>query len=470
MTDGQHPDTVLAALRALRAEDPPTHGGRVLSYVYDHGRPELDDLASAAAQLFLPVNGLDPTTFVSVGVLERDLVAFGRRVLGGDEDVVGSVTSGGTESCLLAVRSARDRLAPTSTAEPVLVGAAPAHPAVRQAAAYLRLRLVDVPVDPGTGAVPAGAMLEAVDDVRRDGGDVALVVASAPSYPAGVLDPVAEIAAGCAERGVDLHVDACVGGLVLPWWPGDRPAWDFRVPGVTSMSADLHKYGYAPKGASLVLYRDRSRHRAQYFATASWPGYPVVNPTALGSRSATAMAAAWAVVQALGEQGYAELTAQVARSADVLREAVDGIVGLRVLGDPVGPLLALSADPEAAPSERVDPFLLIDAVRSRGFVLQAQPAFRQPDGSQLPRSAHATLTPVTERVVDELCRAVVEAAAQVRGHQAPQPDPSLVASIARDGLPAEIAGVMATLEAWPREESPALLAQVLAAVIDPDRA
>lgn len=470
MTDHDPAEDVLATLRALRAADPPTHGGRVLSYVYDSGRADLDRVAAEAAELFLPVNGLDPTTFTSVGVLERDLVAFGRSVLHGGSDVVGSVTSGGTESCLLAVKSARDRARATSgDARLALVLPTSAHPAFRKAAAYLGLDLVEVPVDPGTGAVHATDLLAALDDVAAAGGRVALAVVSAPSYPSGAVDPVEDVAAGCAARGVDLHVDACVGGLVLPWWPHDLAPWDFRVPGVTSMSADLHKYGFVPKGASLVLYRGRDRHLAQYFATSSWPGYPVVNPTVLGSRSAVGMAAAWAVVRTLGEDGYADLVTRTAQATDLVRSALRDVAGLRVLGDPVGPLLAVVADEEADPDVRVDPFLLVDAVRARGFLLQAQPAFPQPDGTVVPRSAHLTLTPVTLDVAEELVAALAAGASAVRGRPTPRPDPTLVERVAVEGLPTELAPVMATLEALPREQSPALLAQLLAAVVDPDR-
>lgn len=281
--------------------------------------------------------------------------------------------------------------------------------------------------------------------------------------------PVADIAAGCAQRGVDLHVDACLGGFVLPWWPGELPAWDFRVPGVTSMSADLHKFGYAPKGASLVLYRGRERHRAQYFASASWPGYPVVNPTVLGSRSAMSMAAAWAVIETLGVPGFSELTGAIASATDRLPSGVAAIPGLAMLGEPIGPVLALIADLSVPAQHRVDPFLLIDEVAARGFRLQAQPAFGQPDGSVVPRSAHATLTPASGPVLAELLAALAGAADAVRGRPAPQADPALIAQVAAQGLPDRLAGAMATLEVLPPEASPGLLAQLLAAVIDPDR-
>ena len=390
------PDEVLADLRLLRTEDPPTHGGRVLAYVYDSGRADLDDVAAEASRLFLPVNGLDPTTFRSVGRIERDLVALARDVLHGDGEVAGSVTSGGTESCLLAVKSAREvwRAADPARAGvvPRLVVATTVHPAFHKAAHYLGLEVVSVPVDPDSGAPSAAAMLAALDE------RTALVVVSAPSYPYGVVDPVAEVAAGAAERGVACHVDACIGGWVLPWWPAgdgpDVPPWDLAVPGVTSISADLHKYGYTPKGASVVLYRGRDRYRAQYFAHTAWPGYPVVNPTVLGSRSAGPMAAAWAVTRLLGDAGFAELVAATARATRRLAVALDAIPGLRVVGRPVGPLLAVATDEDAPASERVDPFLLADAARARGWLLQAQPGIVQADGSALPRTCHLTVTPV----------------------------------------------------------------------------
>lgn len=157
-------------------------------------------------------------------------------------------------------------------------------------------------------------------------------------------------------------MDACVGGLVLPFWAatggGNLPPWDFRVAGVTSMSADLHKFGYAPKGISVVLQRLRDRQRAQYFATTRWPGYPVVNPTILGSKSAGPLAAAWAIVQVLGRDGFAELAASMAsmvRSIAALVGQIGRIEGLRVVGMPTGPLFAVATDEAVSPENRVDP-------------------------------------------------------------------------------------------------------------------
>jgi sphinganine-1-phosphate aldolase len=415
------PADVLARLDALRAGDAPTHGGHVLSYVYDSGEPELDELAAAAIRIMQPVNGLDPTTFGSVAALERDLVAFTRTLLGGDDDVVGTVTSGGTESCLLAVKTARDawlaaRGLEPGAARPRLVAPVTVHAAFQKAAHYFGLALDLLPVG-DDGAVAAGTVAE------RLGDDVALVVVSAPSYPHAALDPVVEVAAAASAAGIPVHVDACIGGMALPFWPG-LPAWDLRVPGVTSLSVDLHKYGYAPKGVSVLLHRGRDRQRGQYFATTRWPGYPVVNPTLLGSRSGGPLAAAWAITHALGHDGFAELAGRSYRATAALVAAVGAIEGLRVVGDPTGPLLAVATDDTVAPERRVDPHVWADAVTAHGWVLQAQPSCAQPDGSVLPHTTHLTVTPVTERVLDALVPALVAAADDVRG--TPRPDAGAV--------------------------------------------
>ncbi|OLT17329.1 pyridoxal-dependent decarboxylase [Serinicoccus sp. CUA-874] len=458
---------VLARLDAYRSADAPTHGGRVLSYVYDSGLAELDALAGAAAARVQAVNALDPTTFPSVALLQADVLRFAREVLGGGPDTAGAVTSGGTESILLAVLAARERWRerhPGSSATPRVVAPSTAHAAFHKAAHYLGLDVVTVPVDPGTGTLPAERLVARLDDAT------ALVVVSAPAYPHGVVDPVGAVATAAAERGIPCHVDACVGGFVLPWWPG-AGAWDLSVPGVTSISADLHKFGYAPKGASVLLFADPALDRARYYALTGWPGYPVVNPTALGSRSAMSLAAAWAVLTRLGPQGYADLTARVVQVTTAVRGVVDGIVGLRVLGDPVGPLLAAAADTEVTEADRVDPHAWAAAVARRGFVLQGQPGMTQTDGSRIPRSTHLTITPVTSGVLEELGAALVAGAEEVRGRAgaglpaqevAAPPDPALLARTAWESGELDLASVLGLIEALPRERSAALLVDFLA--------
>ena len=494
----QQPADILADLQELRDADAPTHGGRVLSYVYDSGLAELDELAAAAIRMVQPVNGLDPTTFTSVATMEREVLGFARRMLHGGEDVVGTVTSGGTESCLLAVKTARDNwraghpdAGMHRSAAPRLLAPVTAHAAFHKAAHYFDLVLDLVPVGPD-GTCPASALVD------RMGDDTALVVVSAPSYPFAALDPVEEVAAAAAERGIACHVDACIGGFVLPWL--ETAPWDFRVSGVTSLSADLHKLGYTPKGASVLLQRGRDRQRAQYFATTRWPGYPVVNPTMLGSKSAGALAASWAIIRALGEDGYAELTAQSARSTAALQAAVSAIEGLRVVGNPVGPLFAVATDDGVPAERRVDPHHWADQVREHGFLLQLQPAFVQPDGTRLPSTTHLTVTPVTEAVLPELIAALVAAADEVRGMppviaqdvlaalpaealaglSAPDAAPldsktawALLGSIGLAGgpagvaLPERMAPILALVEALPAPLTERLLTELLARLVEP---
>ena len=272
---------------------------------------------------------------------------------------------------------------------------------------------------------------------------------SAPSYPHAALDPVAEVATAALEHGIPLHVDACIGGWVLPFW-SDLPAWDFAVPGVTSISADLHKFGYAPKGASVLLQRGRDRQRAQYFATTRWPGYPVVNPTMLGSKSAGALAAAWAIVRALGRDGFGALAASTERSTVTLREVIGGITGLRVVGEPVGPLLAVATDDGVPEHDRVDPHHWADQAREHGFLLQLQPGMTQSDGTLLPRTTHLTITPVTESVLPELQRALVDAADEVRGM------PSVSAEQVLGGLPPELVAGLGALAGGTLDSATAL--------------
>lgn len=411
----------------------------MLSYVYDSGLAELDELAAAAMAAVQHVNGLDPTTFTSVAVMERDIVGFARSILHGRDDVAGSVTTGGTESCLLAVKTARDAwVAAGGTGRPRIVAPVTVHAAFHKAAQYFGLDLDLIPVNVDSAAVSAPAMIAAL------AADVALVVVSAPSYPFAGLDPVVEVAAACLSRGISCHVDACIGGWVLPWWRSDDgsalPEWDFRVPGVTSISADLHKFGYAPKGVSVLLQRDLDRRRHQYFAVTGWPGYPVINPTILGSKSAAPLAAAWAIIQALKEPGFATLTRSCQRSTAALLQLIESIDGLRVAGTPVGPLFAVATD-EGVPNERrVDPHYWADQVSEYGWLLQLQPAFTQPDGTRLPHTTHLTITPVTESVLDELCPALVQAAEAVRGVppiSAPQAlaalPPEVMAELMADG-------------------------------------
>ncbi|GAA2999726.1 aminotransferase class V-fold PLP-dependent enzyme [Kitasatospora albolonga] len=398
---GRPTEDLLAELRALTAADLPTRGGKTTAYTYDAGRPEVREAAAQAYLAMLEVNGLDPTAFPSIVALERQVVGATASRLGGDDTTPGIFTSGGTESIILAVKAARDSR--PDVTEPEIVVPATAHAAFHKAGRYLRVKVTVVPVDPTTFRAVPEAMAAACTD------RTVLVVASAPSYAHGVVDPVGRIAADAAGRGIPCHVDACVGGWLLPWLAeagAAVPAFDLSVPGVTSLSCDLHKFGYAPKGASVVLFRDQPMRLAAYYACAQWPGYPVVNSTVQSSKGAGPLAGAWATLQALGADGYRELGRAALAATRRLVAGVTEIEGLRVLGEPEATLVAIGADPDAP----LDLWELADESRARGYFLQPQLSV---DG--LPASLHLTLTGVSEQGVDGLLEALRESAAAVRG-------------------------------------------------------
>jgi sphinganine-1-phosphate aldolase len=368
-------EQILAELSELRAADLPTHGGRLFAYVYDPAIDDLDDLAHAAYRISAHVNGLDPTAFPSLLAMENALVAAAARLLGGGPATVGSVTSGGTESLMLAVKAARD--ARPEVASPRLVVPSTAHAAFAKAAHYLRVALDVVPVGPDLRADPA-AMAAAI------GPETVLVAASAPSYAHGVVDPIGDIAAGAAQRGVRFHVDACFGGWVLPylWRLGaDLPAFDLSVPGVTSISVDLHKYAYAPKGVSVLLHRDEQARLPQYFAYAGWPGYTMINSVISSTRSGGPIAAALATLRHIGDAGYAALAVTTRSAVATLAAAVEGTPGVRLYAPPETTVVCVAADGD------VDLFVLADELAARGWHTQPQMAYED-----MPPTIHLTVT------------------------------------------------------------------------------
>ncbi|MGY1617510.1 pyridoxal phosphate-dependent decarboxylase family protein [Geodermatophilus sp. SYSU D00691] len=481
-----NPHDVLAELTALQAGDVPTHGGATMAYVYDSGLADLDDLAAAAQAAYQWTNALDPTAFPSVARIEDDLVGAALELLHGPPGAVGTLTSGGTESCLLAVLAARERwrslhASPPTPAPPTLLLPVTAHAAFRKAAHLFGLDVVDVPVDPDTcRAVPA-AVRAALD------GRTALVVVSAPSYPHGVLDPVGEIAGLAAAAGVPCHVDACIGGWVLPFLDDVPEPFDLAVPGVTSLSVDLHKYGYAPKGVSVLLTAEPELRQAHWFSTAGWPGYPVVNPTLAGTRPAGPMAAAWAVHRYLGDDGYRRLARGTRAATVALAEGIAGIEGLRVVGAPVATLVAVAQDGP----DGVDVLNLADEMTTRGWLLQPQPPFAQLGGADLPATLHLTVTGATAGRVDALLADLADAAKAAAALPAPVADPDLVAAAATidpatltvaevdallevagvggGRLPERMAPVHALVAALPRPVAERLLAGVLDLVYRPAR-
>ncbi len=378
------PDEVRAALETMRAHDLPVHGGRTLAYVYDSGLAEADEVARGAVASYAGTNGLDPTAFPSLLQMENELVGLTCDLLGAPATAVGTVTSGGTESILLAVQTARD--ARPDVTEPSMVVPATAHAAFHKAAHYFGVRPVVVPVGEDYRA-DAASTAAAID------GTTVLVVASAPSYAHGVVDPVTEIAAAAAARGVRCHVDACIGGWVLPYAARlgrDLPAWTFDVAGVTSISVDLHKYAYTPKGASVLLHRTPELRRPQFFASADWPGYTMLNSTTQSTKSGGPLAAAWAVVRTIGDEGYLRLTEQVLDGMDRLLAGLSELPALHVVARPDSTLVALETDGSC------DVFTIADEMVAAGWYVQPQLSY-----AGAPPTLHLTLSAATAPHVEE---------------------------------------------------------------------
>lgn len=402
---------MLAEITGLRAADQPTHGGRLFAYVYDAGVADLDELTAAAYALGAPVNGLDPTAFPSLLAMENALVGAASALLGGGpgSSVVGNVTSGGTESLILAVKAARNG---AGVAAPELVLPGTAHPSFLKAAHYLGVRPVVVPVSAETLRPRAEDVAGAITE------STVLVACSAPAYPYGLVDPVAEIAAVAAERGVRCHVDACFGGWTLPYLRRlgvTVPPFDFSIPGVTSISVDLHKYAYTPKGVSVLLHRSDELRAGQYFAYADWPGYTMVNPTIASTRSGGPIAAAYATLRHLGDEGYLRLAAATWEAVRSLARAVADVDGLRLMAEPESTVIAFTSVDSG-----LDLFVLADELAARGW--HTQPQLACPPGSAvapegLPRSIHLTVTaavaPQVASFGPDLADAV--AAARVQG-------------------------------------------------------
>ncbi len=406
-------DEIRAALEELRQLDLPTSGGRTLAYVYDSGLPEADALGREALASYGGTNGLDPTAFPSLLRMESDLVAMASGLLDGPPGTVGTVTSGGTESLLLAVQTARD--ARPEVSHPTMALPTSAHASFHKAGHYFGVRPVFVDVDPHSGRAVAPAMAEAITD------DTVLVVASAPSYAHGVVDPVAEIAAAAAERGVRCHVDACIGGWLLPYLRRDdpaRPAFAFDNPGVTSISVDLHKYAYTPKGVSVLLHRSAELRRPQFFASAAWPGYTMLNSTMQSTKSGGPLAAAWAVTRFIGDAGYAELARQVRDGVGALVAGIGEIEHLRVLIPPDSSLVALAADDD------VDVFAVADELLARGWYAQPQLRF-----GPFPATLHLSLSAATVPRLPEFLTALRESVSAAVAAGPVVVDPQLAAAL-----------------------------------------
>lgn len=391
--EGEAREEILSALDAYTQRDVDFRGGRTWSLIYWAGEAH-HTLVQDAHNRLLDSNALNPLAFRSLKRLEAEVVQMALSLLNGPEAGVGVMTSGGTESLLCATLAARDRARVRKPwiLRPNIVLPESAHPAFDKAAHLFGLGVRRARLGPSGAASP-----EAIQKcINRN---TVLVVASAPSYPWGVVDPVPEIATLTAPRGISLHVDACFGGFILPWLErlGVRfPLWDFRVPGVTSVSADLHKYGFAPKGASVLLYRDMAYMRHQLFVRTGWIGGAYASPTLLGTRAGGPIAAAWASLRGMGGAGFLARAAEAWQAAEQLRAGIAAIDGLRVLGLPHATVVTWAAADSA-----LNLYAVADALQAQGWAVD-----RQQDPPSVHCTVNASNLPVISRYLEDLRAAV----------------------------------------------------------------
>jgi glutamate/tyrosine decarboxylase-like PLP-dependent enzyme len=380
---------VLAQVEAIGQSDLRWKDGRAFSLAYYAG-PEVQEVADTAYAMYGSANGLNADAFPSLKKFQADVVSTVNRWVHGDDTSAGFMTSGGTESILLAVKAARERgRKEFGISQPNVVLPTSAHAAFEKACYYFGLESRRVAVRADWRA-DVEAMSQAIDE------NTVLIVGSAPQYPQGVVDPITEIAAIARARNINCHVDACMGGVTLTFLERlgeDIPLWDFRVDGVTSISVDLHKYGYTSKGASVILHRNRQLRSYQTFTTDNWLGGFYGSSGVLGTKSGGPMAAAWAVMNYLGDEGYLRLTESARSTTRQLAQAIQGIDGLHLRATPDSTLLSFGAQ---LGSDGVTPlfdvFAVADALAGKGWYVDKQSP---------PNSLHCTVNAVHHQVIDE---------------------------------------------------------------------
>lgn len=379
---GRSWDDVRAEMVARGTGDVAWRDGKTAVYVFNAGE-EIHALQHDAYGLYMAENGLGPLAFPSLAQMEKEVIAMALGLLNAPEAAAGAMTSGGTDSITMALKAARDfaRANGKPREGQNIVLARSAHLAFDKAAHLMDIEIRRVPLkDDGSFEADPAAMAAAIDDATL------VIVGSAPNFPHGIIDPIAELGKVAEAAGVWLHVDACVGGYFAPFARMNGvpvPDFDFAVPAVKSISADLHKYGYCAKGASTVLFRSEALYRHMPFSMRDWSGAPMKTPTLAGTRPGGAISAAWAVMNVLGVSGYREKQGLVCQTRERIEAAVKAL-GFEVLGRPLLGLVAFR-HPEA------DTLALYGAMRQRGWFTSF---------TAEPPSLHLMLSPKHAEVAD----------------------------------------------------------------------
>ncbi|MFQ5575404.1 MAG: pyridoxal phosphate-dependent decarboxylase family protein [Anaerolineae bacterium] len=393
---GHSRQSIIAVMEALQEREAARWRDGFASGAVYHGDEAHISFLNRVYALNSQSNPLHADLWPSATKFEAEIVSMTARMLGATENdgICGAVSSGGTESILLAMKTYRDwAQAKKGITRPEIGVPVTAHAAFDKAAQYFTIKKVPIPVD----AAYRADVTAAEKAITRN---TVVVVGSAPSFPHGIVDPIAQLSELARQRGVGFHTDACLGGFLLPWaeklgYP--VPPFDFRLPGVTSMSADTHKYGYAAKGTSVVLYRSPELRRYQYYTIADWPGGMYFSPTFAGSRPGALSAACWAAMVSLGEAGYTDAARRILETAATIRQGIEATPELRVLGDPLWVI--------AFASDAVDIYRVMEAMAQRGWSLNG---LHKPACVHLCVTLRHTRPGVAEQFLADLKQAVAD--------------------------------------------------------------
>lgn len=397
---GIRPEEVLAQMQEFKSMDVDWQKGRSFSLVYPVGH-EHQEFLKKAHNLFFSENALNPMAFKSLRKFEHETIRMCAELFHGDDETVGIVTSGGTESLIMAIKAYRDRAKKLKPwiLKPEIIVPESAHSAIDKGGYYFDVKLRHAPVGPDFRVD-----LKAVKKLINR--NTILIIGSAPQYPQGVVDPIAQLAELAQSHNLPMHVDACIGGFVLPFIEKlghPVPVFDFRIPGVTSISADLHKYGYAAKGASALVYRNMSYMKYQFFIYTEWKGGGIyASPSFPGTRPGGPIAAAWAAMKKLGENGYLELTKKILETRDYFIKELGKIPELKLLAYPDSTLVSfVSVEP------KVGIYAVADQLQAKGWNVTRQ---------QDPESLHMSLSPEHSECIKEFVMDLREAVETVKAN------------------------------------------------------
>lgn len=386
--------------------------GKVSGAVY-HGGDDIIKIQSDAFKIFCVANQLHPDVFPGVRKMEAEVVSMTLKLFNAPESGVGGTSSGGTESLLLACLSAKEYARRhKGITKPEIILPETAHAGFDKAGYYFGIKLRHVPLDPVSYKVDLNKMKQFINK------NTVLLVGSAPNFPHGIIDDIEGIGALGQKYGIPVHVDCCLGSFIVSYMAKagfELPPFDFRVPGVTSISCDTHKYGFAPKGSSIIMYRNSILRESQYYVNPDWVGGIYGSPTLAGSRPGALIVGCWATMIKIGDEGYTRSCKDIVTAAKKLRTRIEKeIPDLQIIGDPLTSVISFKSD-------KINIYQLSDQLNSKGWHLSTL---------QKPAALHLAVTRLSVPIIDELVEDIKEAVDSLQGSEAAKGDTAALYGVA----------------------------------------